>query len=67
MPPVRMEPRISARERSQTFALNRATTGTGTIIVYTVNVRVEYVNKDAVLVWMVAILRQSFGLEDQVL
>ena len=64
MPPVRFEPTISARERPQTFALDGAATGTGTIILCTVNVRVEYINKDAVLVWMVVILRQSLGLED---
>jgi hypothetical protein len=30
MPPVRFEPTISAVERSQTHALDRAATGTGT-------------------------------------
>jgi hypothetical protein len=66
MLPVGFEPTISAREGHQNFALDRAVTGTGTVILYTVNVRVEYINKDAVLVWMVVILRQILGLEDQV-
>ena len=30
MPPVGLEPTISAGERPQTYALDRATTGTGT-------------------------------------
>ena len=30
MPPVEFEPTISAGERPQTYALDRATTGTGT-------------------------------------
>jgi len=42
MPPMGFEPTISARERPQTFAVDRAATGTGTIILYTVNVGVEY-------------------------
>jgi hypothetical protein len=32
MPPVGFEPIISAGERPQTYALDRAATGTGTII-----------------------------------
>ena len=32
MPPVGFEPRISAGERPQTYALDRAATGTGTFI-----------------------------------
>ena len=34
MPPVGFEPTISAGERPQTYALDRAATGTGIIIVY---------------------------------
>ena len=36
MPPVGFEPTISAGERSQTYALDRAATGTGGILVLTV-------------------------------
>ena len=32
MPPMGFEPTISAGERAQTYALDRATTGTGMII-----------------------------------
>jgi len=32
MPPVGFEPKISAGERLQTYALGRATNGTGTIL-----------------------------------
>jgi len=32
MPPVGFEPTISAGERPQTYALDRATTGTGRIV-----------------------------------
>jgi len=32
MPPVRFEPTISAGERPQTYALDRAATGTGMIL-----------------------------------
>jgi hypothetical protein len=67
MLPVGLEPTISAREGHPTFAFDRAVTGIGTVILYTVNVRVQYINVDAVLVWMIAILRQSLGLEYQVL
>jgi len=42
MLPVGFEPTISARERQLTFAVDRAATGTGTIILYTLNVGVEY-------------------------
>jgi hypothetical protein len=34
MPPVRFEPTISAGERPQTYALDRAVTGTGFIYSY---------------------------------
>jgi len=34
MPPVGFEPTISADERLQTYALDRATTGTGTVHIY---------------------------------
>ena len=34
MPPVRFEPTISAGERPQTYALDRAATGTGLILLY---------------------------------
>ena len=34
MPPVRFEPTISAGERTQTYALDRAATGTGTHLSY---------------------------------
>jgi hypothetical protein len=34
MPPVGFEPKISAGERPQTYALDRATTGTGEEYVY---------------------------------
>jgi len=33
MPPVGFEPTISAGERPQTYVLDRAATGTGTIII----------------------------------
>ena len=35
MPPVGFEPTISARERPQTYALDRAATGTGHLSNYT--------------------------------
>ena len=34
MPPVGFEPKISAGERPQTYALDRAATGTGTVVWY---------------------------------
>jgi len=34
MPPVGFEPRISEGERPQTYALDRAATGTGNIFIY---------------------------------
>ena len=34
MPPVGFEPTVSAGERPQTYALDRATTGTGTAQTY---------------------------------
>ena len=34
MPPVGFEPAISAGERPQTYALDRAATGIGTLIIY---------------------------------
>jgi len=34
MPPVRFKPTISAGERPQTYALDRAATGTGTLAIY---------------------------------
>ena len=34
MPPVEFEPTISAGERPQTYALDRAATGTGMLIRY---------------------------------
>ena len=34
MPPVGFEPTISAGERPQTYALDRAATGTGTVHLY---------------------------------
>ena len=36
MPPVGFEPTISAGERPQTYALDRAATGTGTGLLYNV-------------------------------
>jgi len=36
MPPVGFEPTISAGERPQTYALDRAATGSGDIYIYTV-------------------------------
>ena len=40
MPPVGFEPTISAGERPQTYAIDRAATGTGTVhIYYTISVR----------------------------
>jgi hypothetical protein len=38
MPPVRFEPTISAGERPQTYALDRAATGTGLSETYTENI-----------------------------
>jgi hypothetical protein len=35
MPPLGLEPTISAGERSKTYALDRAATGTGNLIYYT--------------------------------
>ena len=35
MPPVGLEPTISAGERPQTYALDRAATGTGNVNVHT--------------------------------
>ena len=40
MPPVGFEPTISAGERPQTYALDRAATGTGNINI------LHYINKD---------------------
>ena len=37
MPPVGFEPTISAREQPQTYALDRAATGTGPYILYYLN------------------------------
>ena len=37
MPPVGFEPTISAGERPQNYALNRAATGTGIIVIYYTN------------------------------
>ena len=34
MPPVGFEPTVSIGERSQTYALDRAATGTGTCLLY---------------------------------
>ena len=34
MPPVGFEPKISAGERPQTYAVDRAATGTGCIVYY---------------------------------
>jgi len=34
MPPVGFEPTISAGERTQTYALERAATGNGAILIY---------------------------------
>ena len=34
MPPLRLEPTISESERSQTYALDRAATGTGMSVIY---------------------------------
>ena len=39
MPPVGFEPKISAGERPQTYALDRAATGTGQIKRYPVKIR----------------------------
>ena len=36
MPPVGIEPTISASERPQTYALDRAATGTGLLVVVVV-------------------------------
>jgi len=36
MPPVRFEPMISEGERPQTYALDRAATGTGKLIEYNI-------------------------------
>ena len=38
MPPVGFEPTISAGERPQTYALDRAATGTGIAVYYIVKV-----------------------------
>ena len=37
MPPVGFEPTISAGERQQTYALDRAATGTGLVDIYKIN------------------------------
>jgi len=42
MPPVGFEPTISAGERLQTYALDRAVTGTGTRITLTFIIRVDH-------------------------
>ena len=38
MPPVGFEPTISAGERPQTYALDRAATGTGSVNIYLENI-----------------------------
>jgi hypothetical protein len=43
MPPVEFEPTISACERLQTYALDRAATGTGYIILLTLRLLMSYI------------------------
>ena len=42
MPPVGFEPTISAGERSQTYALDRAATGTGCIDIHSIFIKGVY-------------------------
>jgi hypothetical protein len=50
MPPVGFEPTISAGERPQTYALDRATTGTGIICMY-INIYI-YVHNINICIFM---------------
>ena len=43
MPPVGLEPAISAGERPQTYALDRAATGTGIIKSYQLYILLDYI------------------------